>query len=78
MYAEDLRRHNSSNGETVEDIYKRLPRLDITPPLAFIIEPIYYPKRVRTTRLRWMTKHHLVLHWHTRDFLVRGKNSRDI
>ena len=51
MHAEDFRRDNGSDRKTVEDVYECFPRLDITPPLALVVKPIYYDKRVSTARL---------------------------
>lgn len=51
MHAEDLRRDDSSDGKTVEDVDECLPRLDVTPSLALVIKPVYYVKRIRTVRL---------------------------
>jgi hypothetical protein len=39
--AEDLRRDDGRDGEAVEDVDERLPRLDITASLAFVIEAVY-------------------------------------
>ena len=77
MYAEDLRRDNGSNGKAVEHVYECLPRLDITPPLAFIIKPVHCGERIRTARRIQIARPHLVSHWHIRGFLVRGRSSRD-
>ena len=41
MHAKDLRRDYGSDRKAVEDVYECLPRLDITPPLALIIKPVY-------------------------------------
>jgi len=41
MNAEYLRRHYSCDGEAVEYIDEGLPRLDITPSLAFVVKAIY-------------------------------------
>lgn len=51
VYAEDFRRDDGSNGKTVEDVYESLPCFNITPPLALVVKPVYYDKRVRTARL---------------------------
>lgn len=47
MHAEDLAGNDGRNRQGVEDIDKRLPRLDVCPALAFIVEPID-PCNVRT------------------------------
>ena len=40
MNAEYFRRNDSGNGETVEDVDERLPRLDVTPSLAFVVKSV--------------------------------------
>lgn len=40
MHTKDLVLHNSRNWQTVKAINKRLPELDIIPPLAFVVKPI--------------------------------------
>ena len=40
MNAEDLGRDDSSDGEAVEHVDERLPRLEITPSFAFIVEAV--------------------------------------
>ena len=77
MYTEDFRRDDGGNRKTVEDVNECLPRLDITPPLALVIKPVYYATRVRTRRSNGIIDPHLGLRWRIRDSLVRGKNSRD-
>lgn len=41
MHGEDLLIDDGGDGKAVEAIGKRLPQLDIVPPLAFIIEAVY-------------------------------------
>lgn len=40
MYAEDLRRYDSCNGEAVEDVDERLPCLQVTPSFAFVVKAV--------------------------------------
>ena len=40
MYTEYLGCHNSCDGQAVEDIDERLPRFDITPSFALVVESI--------------------------------------
>ncbi len=47
MNAKDLRRDNSSDGETVEDIDECLPRLQITPSFAFVIEAVNWKRQMK-------------------------------
>ena len=41
MHAEDLAGDDSGNRKAVEDVDERLPYLDITTPLAFVVEPVH-------------------------------------
>ena len=40
MYTEYLGCHNSGDGQAVKDIDERLPRFDVTPSFALVVEPI--------------------------------------
>ena len=41
MHTEDLPRHDGGDGEAIEGVDKGLPGLDVAPPFALIVEPIY-------------------------------------
>lgn len=41
MNTEYLGGNNSSNRKAVENVDESLPRLDVTPPFTFIVEPVY-------------------------------------
>lgn len=41
MNAEDLGGDDSGDGEAVEDVYERLPGLDVTPSFAFVVKAVY-------------------------------------
>ena len=41
MYTEDLGGNDSGNGQTVEHVNEGLPRLDIAPSLAFVVEAVH-------------------------------------
>ena len=41
MHGEDLLVNDSSDGEAIEAVGESFPKLDVVPPLAFIIKPIY-------------------------------------
>jgi len=40
VHAEDLLINDGSNGQTVEVVCKRLPELDVVPPLALVVKPL--------------------------------------
>lgn len=42
MYAENFGSDDGSNGKTIEHVNERLPRLDITASLAFVIKTINF------------------------------------
>ena len=42
MHAKDFRSDNRGDGEGIEHVDEGLPRLDIRPPLAFIVEAVHY------------------------------------
>jgi len=42
MYTEDFGGYNSGNREAIKDIDKRLPRLDITAPFAFVVKAVNF------------------------------------
>lgn len=60
MYAEDFGRDDSSDRKTVEDVYKCLPRLNITPPFALVIKPVHFDKCIRTAHLNRIMEPHLL------------------
>ena len=41
VYTEDLRRDDGRDGQAVEDVDERLPRLDVTAALALVVEAIH-------------------------------------
>ena len=41
MHCEDLLVNDCSNGQAIEAVREGLPQLDVVPPLALIVEPIY-------------------------------------
>lgn len=40
MHSEDLLIYNCCNGQAIEAVCKRLPQLDVIPPLAFVVESV--------------------------------------
>lgn len=41
MHGEDLLVDDGGNGQAIEAVGKRLPELDVVPPLALIVEAVY-------------------------------------
>lgn len=41
MHCEDLLINDCCDWQAVEAVCKCLPQLDVVPPLAFIVEPVY-------------------------------------
>jgi len=41
MYAKDLARDDGSDGERVENVDKRLPRLDVGPAFTLVVESVH-------------------------------------
>lgn len=41
MYAKDLGGNDGGNGEAIEHVNEGLPRLDVAPSLAFVVEAVH-------------------------------------